>query len=70
MDRISVQSSNICSIGYDTDKRILEIEFKSGSVYQYFNVPQEVYNELVQTSSVGRYFTKNIKDVYQCNRVG
>ncbi len=33
MERISVVSSNIKSVGYE--KGILEIEFHTGSVYQY-----------------------------------
>ena len=37
MYRIPVSSSNLASVGYEGG--ILEIEFKSGSVYQYSGVP-------------------------------
>jgi hypothetical protein len=69
MERINVVSSNINSVGYDETSNILEIEFKSGSIYQYLNVPKEIYNELAQASSVGRYFMRNIKDRYQSSRM-
>ncbi|MBA7540511.1 hypothetical protein ES705_32810 [subsurface metagenome] len=39
MKRKQVESSNLASVGYDADKKILEIEFNHGGVYQYFNVP-------------------------------
>ena len=38
MDRKQVNSSNIQSIGYDVQSAILEVEFTSGDVYQYFNL--------------------------------
>ncbi len=38
MDRTSVTSSNIRSIGYDPRSKILEVEFTSGDIYQYFNI--------------------------------
>jgi hypothetical protein len=64
MDRIQVVSGNIRSIGYDTDKRILEVEFKSGSIYQYSNVPEHEYEGLLNASSKGRYLNNHIKDRY------
>src|SRR5690606_14829070 len=34
-ERIPVVSSNIAPIGYDAEKKVLEIEFHHGAVYQY-----------------------------------
>ena len=64
MDRISVKSSNIRSIGYDVDSSMLEIEFNSGSIYQYSGVPEHEYNGLLNASSKGRYLNTHIKDHY------
>jgi hypothetical protein len=61
MNRTAVSSSNLASVGYDAAQRILEIEFLSGSVYQYFNVPQSVYEGLMAAESHGRYFDANVK---------
>lgn len=61
MKRTSVSSSNIASIGYDAARRILEIEFLNGSVYQYSNVPESLYNGLMNASSHGSYFDSYIK---------
>jgi len=65
MKRKSVESSNLASVGYDVKKQILEIEFNHGGVYQYFDVPQEVYDELMNANSHGKYFVHNIKDEYE-----
>ncbi|MFA6514783.1 MAG: KTSC domain-containing protein [Candidatus Paceibacterota bacterium] len=60
MERIQVNSSNIISIGYDKQSSILEVEFSSGSIYQYFDVPEHLYNELMQASSLGGFLNDNI----------
>jgi hypothetical protein len=70
MERIYVESHMITSIGYDSSAAILEIEFKNGgAIWQYYDVPEYVYNELMVPSH-GKYFLKNIKGHYSENRVG
>ncbi|MCK9446257.1 KTSC domain-containing protein [bacterium] len=54
MDRLSVSSSDIRSIGYDSQSLILEVEFISGDIYQYFNVPKHLYDILINSSSKGQ----------------
>ena len=61
MKRQAVESSNIASIGYDANSNTLEIAFNHGGVYQYFNVPESVYGGLMNASSHGQYFDRNIK---------
>lgn len=69
MKRKRVDSSNLASVGYDPKKRILEIEFNHGGVYQYFDVPGEEYEALMSADSHGRYFVHNIKDAYEYDRI-
>ena len=61
MERQSVESSNLASVGYDAENEILEIEFNNGGVYQYFDVPENVYEALMNAGSHGQYFDRNIK---------
>jgi len=70
VERVRVQSSNIRSIGYDTESMVLEIEFHDGGVYQYSNVPQHVYEGLMLASSKGSYFHQRIKGRYRYRKVG
>jgi len=69
MDRHVVSSSNIRSVGYDKEKRVLEIEFKGGGRYRYSGVSGEVLEEMLNDKSVGSYFYRNIKDSYPCEKV-
>ena len=59
--RDSVDSSNIKSIGYDSESSTLEIEFSHGSTYQYCNVPEEIYLMLLKSASKGKFFHDSIK---------
>ena len=69
MERKSIVSSNLSSIGYDLPSSILEVEFKNGSIYQYLGVPENVYKKLVTSPSIGSYLNKHIKNAYRFNQV-
>lgn len=64
MKRIPVSSSNVQSIGYDSDSSILEVEFTNGAIYQYFGVPQDVYDGLMDAASKGTYLHRHVKQAY------
>lgn len=71
MERQSVSSSNLASIGYEAQSQTLEIEFNHGGIYQYYNVPNSVYTGLMNASSHGQYFDRNIKKAgYRYAKVG
>lgn len=61
MQRQSVNSSNLSSVGYDPQTRVLEIEFNDGGIYQYMNVPSHIHQGLMNASSHGQYFDQYIK---------
>ncbi|MBD9165871.1 MAG: KTSC domain-containing protein [Parabacteroides johnsonii] len=69
MNRNYVSSSNLRSVGYDQDSRILEVQFHNGHVYQYRGVPLSVYSSLMSASSKGQYFNGFIRDRYPCRKV-
>jgi hypothetical protein len=56
-------------VGYDAGRKILEIEFHHGAIYQYFKVPRQVYDDLVNSSSLGSSFLHNIKNAYAYNKL-
>lgn len=64
MEMQFVDSSNIERIGYDPNSSTLRVEFKSNRTYDYSNVPENVFNELRNASSVGSYHARNIKNLY------
>jgi hypothetical protein len=61
IDREPVKSTSIASMGYDELSRTLEIEFRSGSVYRYYDVPGQIYTDLLAASSLGRFVNNKIK---------
>ena len=52
-------SSFIAAIGYQNN--ILRIKFVSGTLLEYHNVPQHIYNEFVRAGSKGRYYKSHIR---------
>jgi len=65
MKRARVHSSNIRAVGYDLDEHVLEVEFHSGGVYDYLDVPPEEALALLESDSLGRYLNAEIKPRYR-----
>jgi len=59
MYRTPVSSSNICSVGYDVDSAVLEVEFDGGDVYQYYDVPEHLYKKFMESGSKGAFLYEN-----------
>lgn len=70
MKRTPLDSSSLASAGYDAATAVLEIEFREGGVYQYYEVPASVHQELMAAESHGTYFVRNIRPSYPYRRVG
>jgi hypothetical protein len=68
-EMMPVQSSNIKAIGYDLEQCILYIEFKSGGLYAYKDVPKPLYEDLGYSESVGKFFFAHIKGKFECEKV-
>ena len=69
MKYTKARSSNIYKIGYDKDTEILELEFNNGGVYQYFDVPEDIFQGLKSAPSHGKYAHSNIFGYYNYERV-
>ena len=62
-------SSVVSSMQYDLAAGTLRVIYISGSVYDYFNVPEAVYMEMKSSGSKGTYLNKYIKGNYSFNKV-
>ncbi len=67
--RQTVESSVLATVGYDTAKRLLEIEFHSGAIYRYRDVPEEIHRRLLAAESKGHFFGATIRDKFRSERV-
>ncbi len=62
------ESSNIGRIGYDGESQILAVEFKNGTTYNYYGVPENVFEMLKASSSKGQFLAQSIKGAYRYAR--
>jgi hypothetical protein len=69
MTRQPVKSSNIKSVGYDRTARALEIEFHSGQVHQYADVPPTKHAEMLKAKSIGQYFHQSIRTKHKSKQI-
>jgi len=56
---VKVDSSSIDSVIYEDGN--LVVNFKTGSSYVYYEVPEELYEKLLKADSVGSFFSKKIR---------
>jgi hypothetical protein len=69
MERQPVESQTVSSVGYDAATNTLEIEFRGGRIYQYFDVPPDVFGELLMTESKGTFFQSVIRNKFLAKRI-
>lgn len=62
-------SSNVAAVGYDENSDTLQVEFHNGGTYQYFDVPESLFESLRDADSVGGFLAANIKGSYRYSKV-
>ncbi len=68
-DKDNRMIGNMISIGYDSEKEILEIEYNLGYLYQYHKVPKEVYDRLMNERNKIAFVQERIAKVYKNQRL-
>lgn len=63
------RSSALRSVGYDPSTLDLDVEFMSGEVYRYLDVPPEVVEGFIDAPSKGTYLTEHIKPHFDVEHV-
>ena len=69
MKWVAVESSLLMEVAYEPGDRVLWLRFLNGRTYRYSDVPAEVYADLLEAESKGRFFNLEIKDVYPYARI-
>jgi hypothetical protein len=59
--RQPVHSRALASVGYSKRLHALEVEFVSGAVYRYSNVPPQIYRELLSATSKAQFYDTNVR---------
>jgi hypothetical protein len=69
MDWINTpESSNIARFAYDEQSQVLKVEFKNSSQYDYFDVPENVFEGMRNAPSRGQYLAQQVKGIYRYAR--
>lgn len=57
----AVESTTLATVGYDKARGLLQLEFRSRAIYQYFGVAATVHEALLCGPSKGGYFNRFIR---------
>ena len=68
MQRVSVSSNTIVSVGYEAATATLELEL-AFEVVQFYNVPLSTYIAFMNASSKGDFYHHNIKAIYESKQI-
>ncbi len=62
-------SSVVAAIRYDASLSKLRVVYVSGSIYDYKEVPEKVYNQMKKASSKGEFLNKEVKPNYEFEKI-
>ena len=68
MEHIPLNSSTIQTAAYDPQSMTMEVAFVNGTIYQYFDVPEHVFQSLLSAASAGAYLNANVKGIYRYSK--
>jgi len=63
------ESSNIAQYRYEIKEHVLQVEFKNGGTYNYYDVPQPIFDQMKAATSKGQFLAQNVKGAYRYARV-
>jgi hypothetical protein len=66
---VSITSSNLKSATYNTEEKTLVVEFNNGAIYQYNEVPWEIFTKFRMAESQGKFFNTSISKTYKYQKV-
>jgi KTSC domain-containing protein len=70
----TTKSSTIHKVDYDDKEKMMEIEFRSGNVYRYYNVPPRMWKifqlYIECEGSAGSFFNEYIKNQFTSEKLG
>lgn len=69
MRRIDLDSDTLAWASYSHQTLVLELGFRNGSMYAYFDVPSATFDQLLQADSKGRYFNHHIRNSFRAQLV-
>lgn len=62
-------STVVSAFSFDETTKRLRVEFVSGLVYEYMDVPKEVFNLMQRATSKGAFLNTHIKGKFKFKRI-
>ena len=62
---MAVESRVLAAVAYPDGEHLLFVEFRSGEVYLYFDVPPESFEKLLRADSKGGYFNGHVRNRFR-----
>lgn len=62
------QSSNVVRFAYDEPAQVLKVEFKNGAIYDYYDVPESLFQVMRSAPSAGQFLAQNVKSRFRYAR--
>ena len=66
---VTVQSSNLKVLSYNTETEKLDVTFNNGSIYEYNKVPWNVFTKFRLAESQGKFFNEHIGKKYTYTKI-
>ena len=64
-----IDSTAIARVGYDPARQILRLQYTNDRIYDYFDVPPELYEQLLSAESAGEFVNLEIKPNYDYSEI-
>ena len=61
---MKVKSTVMNEVNYNDETNEMTIEFWNGSIFVYKEVPKELYEEFIDSTSIGQFFHRKVKDKF------
>lgn len=64
-----IKSSNLKMTEYDTETKLMIVEFNNGTKYEYSEVPHQIYTRFRMSESQGKFFSTDIAKKYKFKKL-
>jgi hypothetical protein len=70
VQRTKLNSTSLKSAAYCHEDALLELEFRSGAIYRFRDVPEVDYQKLLGAESKGAHFNRHIRNRFLHTKIG
>jgi hypothetical protein len=69
MEMVPIDSDGVRAIGYDPATQTMHVEFETGALFEYYEVPPDVYQTFMASSAKGSFVSQVLEPGYRSVRL-